>query len=303
MNRSMQKISLFLSLRGCTLIALLVLCSCEQLVQDLPTLSTDKEAIVIGAMLTAGDSLHNVFISNTIPAFDTPNSDNVTTSSATVTLAVDGVVYTMRPQPPSTQYTWQDLKGTFFEVPNLMVEAGKHYEITVRLRGNIAHAATFVPLPVVADSLRLYERSGRELDVVMDAVIQGRPNEVYFLTQRHIDSSFYNGNPVVYFYAGEASEPKFINTSTDGKKTVTLQALLNGFFVPRVQGRLNQITSFAHIFAFDAAYLDYYNTRGRAKYDGNPFVLQGVNVQGNVTGDGVGVFIGVNLTVIKIPKM
>ncbi len=273
---------------------------CHSLVEDIPQFVPQPERIVIGALLTAGDSIRYVFISHTTAPLDTLVNSSLEGISAV--LHVDDKVVTLRQQrniSDTVHLPLEYLKGLFFEAPGVRAEAGKRYSITVQWQGKTAQATTFVPQPAIIDSLAIYAQLGTQPTIILDAILTPRPKEVYFINQIHrVQPPSY---PYLLTYQGDFSTGLRIqDTLSNGK--LFLRSLIGRGYSNLAQN-LPSYQSSAQVYAFDEAYWEYYKTSryDNIHYDGNPFVSQRTSVKGNVTGDGLGIFAGVNLRVVRVP--
>lgn len=271
----------------CTLCFIcLLFSSCSPAAPELPY----EEQIVIRGLIEAGQLLSDVQISRTIPVLDTLTYDKIFIGDAKATITVDGKIYPMELQPRTSTQASVPYRS-LYRVPNLRVEAGKTYSLEVQWKSLEARAQTRVPLTSDIDSVKVLASivpfiNGR-MDTVFEssAAIRARANEVYRVGTT-IHESF-NGRLVSSRGFGDAvfttnATATVITSNIWRLTTATLQILTN-----RLQSRVI-------IEAYDGQYFQYYQTRSRSGQIGL-FSPGGPNISWNVTGDGIGEFIGMSV--------
>lgn len=256
-----------------------------------------EEKIVIRGLLDAGQLISDIQISRTIPALEEFSYEKIFIGDAKATITVDGQIYPMELQPrnstsPSVPYR------SLYRAPNVRVVNGKTYKLEVRWKNLIAQAQTFVPLPPQVDSVnalasivRIPNGATAVLDTVFESIafLRSRPNEVYRIGTTLHDAA--SGRLLSARGFGDASYfPSAISVALPSNTwrltTATLQILTN------------QMKTRVTIEAYDGAYYQYYQTRSRSGQIGL-FSPGGPNIDWNVTGDGIGEFVG--MTSIQRP--
>lgn len=249
-----------------------------------------EEKIVIRGLLDAGQLISDIQISRTIPALDEFSYEKIFIGDAKATITVDGQVYPMELQPrtslsPSVPYR------SLYRAPNMRAVNGKTYRLEVRWKNLIAQAQTFVPLPPQVDSVnalasivRIPNGATAVLDTVFESIafLRSRPNEVYRIgTTLHDVASgrlfSSRGFGDAFFFPSALRATLLSNTWR--LTTATVQILTN------------QMQTRVAIEAYDGSYYQYYQTRSRSGQIGL-FSPGGPNTDWNVTGDGIGEFVG-----------
>jgi Domain of unknown function (DUF4249) len=259
-----------------------------------------EEKLVINGLLSAGDSVRNIEIVR-LQAFS--NDSTISVSNANAVLTVDGIAYPLRLQKFHPKRNNSDLRvHSYYEAPGLVAEAGKRYTLTVEWKGKKAMATTTVPKPLLPDSVRIYQDSAKTF-LIVEAVIKPRPNEVYVLDQsyRYLTSPPTSAIDSLEFSGGAPSKP--IRLEVDELAERRTKTLRSNLWTDSYQVRfrkmyldLERYNALAIIYTFDNAFWDYYYTGINSNLGGNTGGFappDGKNIKWNVTGDGVGLFIGV----------
>lgn len=252
-----------------------------------------EEKIVIRGLLEAGQLLSDVQISRTIPVLDEFTYEKIFVGNAVASITVDGQAHPMELQARTSTSSSVPYRS-LYRVPGLRVLGGKTYSIEVRWNNLVATAQTRVPLPAEADSVsvlasivRIPNGTANILDTVFEssAMIRGRANEVYRVgTTLH-----------------DAQNGRFLSSRGFGDATffpsVQVLGLISNVwrYTPSSQLIANRVQVRVNIEAYDGDYYEYYQTRSRSGQIGL-FSPGGPNIVWNVTGDGIGEFIGMALS-------
>lgn len=292
-------------------ILLLALASCStSTVTDTVELPYE-EKIVIRGILTAGEPVKDILISRTVPVLAPQKEEEFWVKDAEASIGSDGKTFPLTLQefaaPPS-------IRRTFYAASGLVAEAGKSYTLTVRWKGKTVTATTRIPATPMLVSSRL------TTVVVPSFTISTVSVSTNGTTAPPTSGSFQIRPKQDTVFVGEAnflpSEGTVIRaglelvdmTSRRGLTALYLGSLLtnenarNGALtVPSgtlpTQTRKLLIGSAAaqmRVYVLDPQYERYYATRSRGNQTG--FNLFGgssdTNVEWNVQGDGLGMFLG-----------
>lgn len=270
-----------------------VLSSCFGAISDPVELPYD-EKLVIRALLIVGESVNDIQVSRTLPPLDTFSYSKVFVGNAKVTLTIDGQPYQLELQPRTTTATTVPYRS-LYRIPNLRVQAGKTYSLTVEWQNSagktlIAQAKARTPSEPHIDSVRLSPAftvavSGKADTVFTTEVFaKGRPNEMMRVGSLLLNpvgqvmATFGYGD-VTFFEQNVPNVPTLLKSNNWRFTTATVQVLSG------------QLRTRAIIETYDGDYYKYFQTRNRS---GQPSPLNpgGPNIDWNVTGDGIGVFSG-----------
>ena len=320
-------------LAGYVVIAQL-LAGCGQIVTG-ASIPHDERLVINGAVI-AGQPIRNIQITRTIAPLDTFNMDKVRITDADARITVDGREYRLRLQSAVDSIRTnfgQIIAGPscYETVEGLIAQNGKTYTLTVNWNGKTATATTTVPqTPVVASvpqltwKLNITERTfsggpfGGNPQVYRDTSVTAsvrvpmvsRTGEVYnlqyfrlldianpsraplatypgymqppisdslgtqFVTAGYSNRSDGKGNVLIYSYSPQSPQP-----------TTTVIPTANLAMVLSIEAR-------------DARIVPYLQTQTRL-YESqqfNPLSSDGRNPQWNVSGSGIGLFIGQSTT-------
>lgn len=285
--------------------SVLIITGCENSVQ-IPIPATEyDEKIVIGGILTAGDTLKNIQITRTLRVNEPylATSSNSGLPDAEVTLNVEGKSYKMLIQPAFVVVEYGGKKNdgrTFFSVPGLIVQSGKRYTITVRWKDKTAQASTVVPFAPAPDSVTMYADAQR-YNLIAEATIITRNHEVYFLGQKHQGQR----NRESFNLAGYYGHPQ---RQSSGNHRLLLRSTLAMF--DRYNAGLRWLyeefvsfQSFYLLYAYDEPMWDYYQSQqATSRTSDIALIPSGENLHWNVTGDGIGLFVGAAVTILPVQK-
>ena len=263
-----------------------------------------EEKIVVRGLIEAGLPLSDIQISRTLPPLDTFGLDKVFVSDAQAMVRIDGMSYAMQMQPNSTPNTTTNslTVRSLYYAPLLTVQSGKTYQLTVQWRGKTATATTRVPAPPTPDNVRLLLNTVPRPDnssitdtvFTLEATVRGQPNDVYRLGAQLRDSLGIRNVSLRGFgdivQVPESGGTVVVRSDTWRGTTATTSSL------DLVRGRL---TLFWVLEVYDGAYYQYFLSRNRGGQT-NPFSPGGPNVEWNVEGNGLGMFIGMAQTRRKI---
>lgn len=268
------------------LFVLIFTVSCEEIVNDfeLPY----KEQLVINCILEQGRFPKKISITRTLPPLESISYEKVLVKDAEATIS-DGI----------NNYKLQYDNG-FYYSNELIPKENVIYHLDVKWKDKHAFATTFIPQKVEINEIKYRidssfikeeQMSFYYLDVYSDIGFQKNTyNEggiLEYLNNNGVIDTIFRYNTVINI--GEKSVQNFqiFRWSLIDKELDT--AKINYFI---------KNTVFV-VKSYDGQYYKYFKTSnyGDSPYD--IFGMSGKNIEWNIQGDGIGLFIGSNLTIIK----
>jgi Domain of unknown function (DUF4249) len=299
--------------------AVWILQSCSMTVTGVELAHDEK--IVVYASLIAGESVKNIQITHTVPPLDTFNVERSRIENAQGSVTVDGVSYALRLQPRVIPVTRMDSinydqanQPSLYEAVGLTAQSGKTYTLQVSWNNKQATATTRVPEPpslatqaplvvwrpepfrYVQARPRTFPATGIVPSILASVAVpvMARNGEAYriemfvardTMTQRSTTSQItLNATNLVNASAGMPltlkSETRFFVAG-------------DSIFKPTIFMLSTRTTvSVINVIAHDDALLNFITTQARNSATGSPFGNSGQNPLWNVTGAGIGLFIG-----------
>jgi hypothetical protein len=302
-------------------ISALILSSCATTTVTDPVELPYEEKIVIRGILTAGEPVRDVFISRTVPVLAPQKPEEFWVKDAEASITSDGKSYTLTLQEFDPKQTVQ---RTFYAASGLIAEAGKTYTLTVRWHGKTATATTRVPNPPTPVSVRLRtvivpSITINTITVSTSGTTPRTPPTTGSIQIRAIqdsvllaEASFLPKEDAVYRAGLELTDTaqNLAVTSLYIGSIFTNQDIRNGILtvpastLPTQTRKLlgGVVAARMRLYTLDVQYERYYATRGRATQSG--FSLFGgtsdSNVEWNVQGGGIGLFLGMAETMVTI---
>jgi hypothetical protein len=292
-----------------------------------------EEKIVVRGLLVAGEPLTNVQISRTLPPLEVFTYEKVLVTDAEVLVRserTDGTNVRLDTLTllPLRQPTQNQPVRSLYGKPSVRVEAGRRYVLTVRWRGSgnrvlVARAETRVPEPPQVITTRfqvaITQRSvgvpnapmlfTTDTTLTVSAVL--RPQAIALQSPQmdvfRIGAQFIDSGRIV---RAERSQADVITPTDSFARQADGTLLLRTADWTRVpptiwqawqQGRVRTLELWAIVQSYDEDYYRYYQTRNRG---GQPdgFSPGGPNVEWNVTGDGVGAWIGSAAVRVRVER-
>jgi hypothetical protein len=264
---------------------LLAFCGCETVVSSdgLPYV----DHIVIRGFLNAGQPVDSISVTHTLPLNVPDDPNQATVPTAQVSISVDGNSIPL-------QYIGF---GLFSDPANDTVQSGKTYSIDVKWNGLHAFASTLVPQTPDVDSTYegkanvqiyydpYYQYSDTIVETQLEFGVRARTSECY---------SFLFDSTAGYMHIGDTMP----DHGSWGPTSIDLQGVANEatdghvWLSQRSEGNDSLTLAWVTIGAFDASYYDFIQTYGYNSDDGDPFGTGSANPKWNVSGDGIGIFIG-----------
>lgn len=280
------------------------LSSCSQSLEQTLILNAPldyKEQIVMEGALIAGEPIRNIRLSRTLEPTKSVNRELAAISTATVKLRVNGQEYKMSLQAQvglssTGTIMWRDPR-TYYQAEEIIAEEGVRYEIIAEWNGKTARVSTVVPrkphIISVREIIGMTDIRGTpEKEFRYEARFAARTSEVYqvgVLTGHTANTASATSNGI---FAGAVKA----STSADSTGVITL--LSQPIFQSRTNTGSLQDPTNPHVvvYTFDQPFAEYYNSFQRGFAPTDPFSVGGVNVRWNVTGDGIGIVIGMAST-------
>ena len=261
-----------------------------------------EEKIVIRGVLKAGEPVRDIAISKSLPALSAISDSATAVYDATGTLSVNGRTF-----PLILQNNVQSGASLYTALNNgapIIAEAGAMYTLNVQWKGKSATAQTSVPAAPQVQDIGLLQREilsltsatyipgTQPVTTTRRDTLFGAEISIIPLPETAYRASVYladvRGNALTGSYDGS------LVLSTNA--TNLASALVSGLLPLQTQAfsRIMPVRTIATVTAFDKAYYDYALTRSRGQQASNLFGgTNGENVIWNVSGDGIGLFIGV----------
>ncbi len=311
-----QESLLYRSVRQITIFPVILFCigllSCEQVI----TPSVQPEyvpKILLFGSIVAGKPIASLYVARTLPLFDTINEKRSIITTATIRVRVDGREYSMELEPMSITNTngtvnTLTLRSYYRTMPPLIAEEGKRYEIIAEWQGLRARVETFLPRSVPVEAAREIIIDGKDPRTGTDT--RHYQYEATFTPQTGIAyrAGILGGlgadtvSATASALAGLSESAPLVtiaNADANGKIRL-LSPLVPATFIP---GRGWTTISNPHValYQIDEAFAEYARTFGNAFASSNPFSIGGVNAKWNVTGDGIGIVVGISSSRKKVP--
>jgi len=255
-----------------------VLSSCVEVIEN-PNLPFEERIVVYG-ILEPNVPLE-LHINKTIPALS-QNPTFAILRDANVQIESEGRVFTLFVKDS----VYPNIVESFFTSNELIIQEGKTYNLTVNWNGKTVKSSTFIPEKPKASSL-WYSDSSNFSNINMqlfrtnisaknipNAVIMGLHVDID--TIKRVNDLLFIDNPY---------ELMDYNFSQDS----TIVSIKRGF-----EDFVYIGNPYFRLIAFDPAFLQYLNTLDRRNSNDGIFGGGGRNPIWNVTGDGLGLFLGVN---------
>lgn len=325
------------------IVIMILLNGCSSLITDTTIQFPYEEKLVIQGFPRAGEMFDNLIITKMLPLADSTNPESALVTDADVTIRVDGRDYKAQArieQVRDLQSNYQTMMTdtvithrSVYSVPNLAVEPGKTYFLTVRRNNKIAEAETRIPnIPIPISPIK-FEFAN---DTIPEATVRGmrrlliqwnfratatipvRKDECYSIIGYGTDGK---GNSVgipfseIYTIGNKEKVPVERMLSTYSASTFVLSRILSAYVTS--EHPLNEPLQkdyrpfplstrfFVALVAYDAPYQDYINTfvRNTVESSQNPLSAGGQTPVWNIRGDGIGIFAGIAVreTEVKVP--
>lgn len=257
--------------------------SCEQTVTnvELPYV----EQLVIDCIMDSGDLVDSVIITKTLPPLAKWEIEKTIVTDAKVTISDGTKIYELNYQ------------NNFYNSKDLIAESGKTYYLTVEWKGKKATATTFVPYPIEIPEIKWDVREasdfwGQWYEVTPYALVKPTKNVVY--NSGYI-TTYHSGGYPTYFYIARETD-----INADGLIKIDF---FNGYYTENAD--INYIKQYFKDYVFvlhsyDKQFYQFFITRYNGQSGDEIFGGNSNNIQWNIKGDGIGLFIGRATTYKKI---
>ena len=254
--------------------------SCEQTVSniELPYV----EQLVINCVLEPGKLVEKVRVERTLPPLESYYSYKALVADAKFIIN-DG----------TQDYILQYAEGYYYS-NELIPQEGKAYTMRVEWKNKVATARTYVPRKVEFDDyqfeiLKQTDLNKPWVEVILYFAIKPEPDAVYQ------GGTFSEFEKYYDFYTNPA---RYEERDSDGKLKIKFGSYYypnaeidtNNFFNDLIAGNTFAIAS------CDKFYYNYWITQYNGDTEDGIFGGGGLNVSWNIEGDGIGLFIGRNIT-------
>jgi hypothetical protein len=257
--------------------------------------------------LVAGEPVRNIRLSHTLASLQAASRELAAITTATVRLRVNGREHLMRLQAQTGLSStgtvlWRDPRG-FYGADDVIAEEGTRYEIIAEWNGKTARVSTTVPHKARIDSARetsfLSDSRGTPLmEFRYEAVITVRSGEAYqagALSGAGADTISATRSGIV---AGTLK----VATAADSAGKLRLQSQAVFQTSDRTGVLRDPENPHVVVYSFDAPFAEYYNSYQRGFITTDPFSVGGVNVRWNVSGDGIGIVVGVAANRMRVQR-
>lgn len=259
---------------------LILLCSgCEDMVVENDLSYTDK--LVVRGIIEAGKPIQ-LFLGKTLP----PNAPYDTLSAyirdAVVMISTGTTTDTLR-------YT----AGGVYRSAQLNGRNGSKYALKIQHGGKVVEAETEVPFTTTfqAGKLVLREEAPGDTSYYVEGVLTPRTGAVYGATWSIIDGQ-----------TSTVIEDTVLNTLVrERDKTQLGHLIIRTRNVPQQIIQQYRRSLYIRVHAFDEDFYNFFLTQDANNASSNIFSQAGTGLRWNVTGDGIGMFLGKSDFLIRIP--
>jgi len=239
------------------------------------------ERLVINGSITPGQTISGIYVGKTLPVTSTPNPSNAEIHDAVATIAVDGQAYPLYHEG-----------GGLYGTSAVTAVPGKTYNLAVAWNGLRATAETVAPF-MPDTTLTTFTRTGIQ-SVVVNALLTPHPDEVYGMKYDHgyRPTMF---SDIEHDYSGPEGLVRATDLAADGMVHLSSSTV---YLSPNESSDTLWVT----ISALDGQFYKYYYSSGTTSDIEN--VILGVppaSRDWNISGDGIGLFIGIASVTKAIP--
>lgn len=257
------------------LVSALILTSCEENVTgvELPY----KEELVVRCILEEGIQPNNIRIERTLPPLEDYSVEKALVTDANAIIS-DG----------TNNYSLTYSNGYYYS-NDLIPLTGKEYTLTVKWKGKTATARTSIPkkvnfTKVEFDKKTSYNEWGNGTEVKFYTWVDAEPNSVYIGGI----ASFWGSNT---WYSGSISQ--YSERNSEGKVKVMFEEIIFSDMTMDSIDIVNYIRDNYYVVeAYEKEFYPYFITKYNGEQSNEIFGTSGTNVEWNIKGDGIGMFIG-----------
>lgn len=255
----------------------LILTNCEQPLgeEEFPY----EIKIVVRGIIQKDKVVEDIFLGRTLPVAVPFDEDFAQLKDAVGAIICDGVTYPLR-----------HLQDGNYTTDSLLARSGKTYTLLVQWQNKSVTAETRIPpIGEVVSFGQLQRTENGQTTTVIESVVAPISNEVYASTW------VYLSNAGVQRDEGD----EFGNVTTADQNplgSLKVQTSLIPGSVLSSEGLIG-----TRIYIYDNAFYDYYISQGSSQIPDAIFGQPGGNVRWNISGDGIGMFIARNDTLLILP--
>ncbi|MGE5436755.1 MAG: DUF4249 family protein [Syntrophothermus sp.] len=245
------------------LIAGFIFASCEQPLseEEFPY----EAKLVIRGIIEDGKPIKDIYIGRIMPVGVPYSKEFTQIKDASAVIVYKDSLYTLK----------HISEGLYSS--NLIAHKGEKYTLLVNWNDKFATADTYVPVPGNITDMQMVQSAGNNPYSYLNVTIQANGKECYG-AYWFIKAS--NGTIL--------SQSFKINEITVAEKNIPI-AKVPTDTIPK--GLTSSIFS-ARVVVFDGVVYDYFKTQNSTLLTDNVFGQAGINVNWNVKGDGIGMFVG-----------
>lgn len=260
-----------------------VLFSCEETVTnvELPYV----EQLVISCVLENGDLVDSLRLERTLPPLEYYNEEKALVKDAKVKIT-DG--------EQNYELLYED---GYYRSNDLVAQAGKTYSLSIEWKGKKATAFTFVPYPVEIPEIEW------EINKKTDTWSEWFEINIFSMIKPVKNVVFNSGYAK---YSHEFNSYDFYNISREidvNSAGFCKVSFFNGYFgEPMDTNKVKQFfKDYVYVLcSYDAQFYPYFITRYNGQSGDEIFGGNSNNIQWNIKGDGIGLFLGRSTTYKKI---
>lgn len=257
-----------------TLIAIMNFAGCEQ-IDIIETNLPYHEKIVVRGVLEENKAIDGISFTRTLPLNETYSIQRAELKDVVAYLKIGVKIIPLK----------YDRNGIYKPITSIVPIKGMVYELYGKYDTKNIYAKTYVPTnPKIRNAYKILDASGHYLK----AEIQNQPGTVFGAKWIVME----NGT-VLYESDGlySISEPTDDPNKTIQVRTPNIPKEIMNTFKNNISIR---------VYAFDKQYQEYFKTKNSSLPIKDSFVQSGGEVNWNIQGDGIGLFIGYSLTTLKV---
>jgi len=248
-------------------IPLILFYSCEQPSEEADIPYVPK--LVIRGMISAGSSVKDIYIGRTMPV-----SVEIDPAFTDLTDAVAFIVY------KNQFYPLTHTHNGLYENDTLAIRKGDTYTLLASWQNLSANAETTIPvLGNVSPFTMQSQTSGNTQTHFLQSKITPHADEVYAATW-----------VLLYLNGSVADESKVFSTVSEKDESGNLVCTTSA--IPSNYVNQTNTKLIARLYFFDHQYLDFYKSQNLNQVSDAIFGQVGSQVNWNIKGDGIGMFIG-----------
>lgn len=265
-------------------LALFTMLACEENVSN-PELPY-KEQLVIQAYIYADSNAKNIRITRTLHPLDNYTFEKALVKDAEVYIVNNGTKYKLIFDESTKTYYNLDIK----------FEKGQKYELQAFWKKLKAYSSTFIP-ESFDYKLTYIKKSNTNMGMrECDIIIEFSPNKNYAYDAGEV---YYDDYYKKYkMYSRWTYDNSYLK---NGKISMEVDSKLFPLYFndQEIKEQLSNSNYTYYITIFDYAYYKYYLTQYNGDSSNDIFGTSGNNIDWNIVGDGIGLFVGGNIKYLK----